>query len=67
MNARNVVGKRIVRIVQQRDVSAAGTSYDNLHAIVLDDKTEIRFVVVEHEGDYGVRGVIANPSRKVSK
>lgn len=62
MNKRDVIGKRIARIVQERDINSANRMYDHLHAIVLEDGTEIRFIVQETDnGEYGLRAFVVKP------
>lgn len=57
MRSKDVEGKRIVRVVQQRTSDGDGCRhrmYQDLIAIVLDDGTELYVVTVETEtGEYG--------------
>ena len=50
MQSRSVVGKRIVRVNQTRSLTNTGVAYD-VHSILLENGTLIRFRVLETEND----------------
>jgi len=67
VKARDVVGRKIVRVEQDRissDGSHAGCWA--IRAIVLDDGTEISFSVHEIEADYAVEARVWKPGRETS-
>lgn len=64
MKARGVVGKRIVRIEQERAYDEFGTLYMNILAIELEDGTRMWPVVGELDGDYAVDLAVVGPGRR---
>ena len=64
MKAKDVVGRKIVRVEQNRiqaDDSHAGCWA--IRALVLDDGTEIRFSVHEIEADYAIEAYVVKPTK----
>ena len=63
MRARDVVGKRIVAIEQQRTSDQCGRAFAHLDTLVLEDGTRITFSVVELPGDYAIEATARRPAR----
>lgn len=65
MRARGVVGKRIVAIRQRRFFSEFGGDWVvDVQAIILEDGTELRPLVVPVEDDYIVDVRVVKPERR---
>ena len=60
MRSRDVVGRKIVKFVQQRARTNSGFSTEIVE-IVLDNGALIRFVVHETESDYVVHPIFVKP------
>lgn len=66
MQSRGVVGKRIKRIIQNRRLTreCGGDVAVDVHAIELDDGTQIKPVVAETDfGEYCVEMIVVKPER----
>lgn len=57
MRARDVVGKRIKRVVQKRRTTEYGVVYYDVAGFDFDDGSRARFVVNEMPSDYGIEGM----------
>jgi hypothetical protein len=60
MRAKDIVGKRIARVIQQRRYNDYTRSMTNvIESIVLEDGTTLRPVITEWRGDYSVDFIVS--------
>lgn len=66
MKVRDVVGRRIVAARQARCYREDTHDFVGMHldALVLDNGTEIRFMVLETGYGYGIAAIVAKPPRR---
>lgn len=65
MKLRDVAGRQIVAIRQGVQQTRPGHRVNLVEAIVLDDKTELRFVTIETEyGFYGIDVIVNKQNKK---
>ena len=60
MRSRNVIGRKIIRVDQDRVSTPTGPALD-LTRMVLDNGFSITFSVVETEGEYVIEGTVHRP------
>jgi hypothetical protein len=64
MRARDIVGKKVAKVVQERTTDNNGFALHALVAVVFHDGTELQFCVAEMPGDYAVTGVVVKKERR---
>lgn len=60
MRAKDIIGKKVVKVEQTRAMANSGVAY-NIDRILFDDGTILYFNVGETEGDYVVEGATIKP------
>ena len=63
MKARDIVGKRVAKVMQTYVRDAGRPAYWNLDAIVFEDGTTLRFVIREGDAENGVAGIVGEGAR----
>lgn len=63
MKSRGAVGRKIVRVLQDRATTNYGDPVFNVLGFVLDNGDVISLNVVQLEGDYAIEGSVVRPTR----
>jgi len=63
MRARDIVGKKVVKVSQERTYDTGDRLLYALEAVVFEDGTELQFTVAELHGDYAVEGIVLKPEK----
>lgn len=66
MRARDIVGRKVVRVEQERTYDDNHELLYELRCIVFDNGTELWFNVAEMPGDYAVMGVVVKKGEVAS-
>jgi len=58
MRARDIIGKKVTKVVQVRTTDTSDTVVYDVEALVFEDGTYLHFSVAELHGEYAVIGTI---------